>query len=145
MSWNEPHTIAEATERRLASIACAQRIQEQLGNRNAMTVDGVRLSSREYWEWRNRAAAALRHETAELRRLNAWLKAQRTTVARCLVGGVLAGLDLDDPTELLTAACGLIKRLARDGVPLDADEQAIVDAMDRYLVHGPVSHRVSER
>jgi|KBSSwiStaDraftv2_1062776.scaffolds.fasta_scaffold1231405_2 hypothetical protein len=60
----------ETAQHRLGELTFeAQKVQDQLSNRNRTTFDGSRLSAQEYWTWRGKAVVALRHLHDERREL----------------------------------------------------------------------------
>ena len=136
-------SIADAERERLALVEKLQAIQVDLGDRNRINrTTGQRITDHEYWEWRRKATGAQRFVQGRLQRLNAWLKSQRTTLNAKLQARDLP--DANDPIALLTAACNVIRGLARDGIELDAYEQGVCDLVREFLQHGPVAHAVAD-
>lgn len=134
-TFDPPSTLEDGEARRLVLVEKASEIQTQLGDRNRMTINGRRVTSDEYWEWRGRAAVALRYVQAELRYLNLWLK----QIRRERTADKARALDVNpsDPISLLLAAANVVQRLRAEGVDLDPDEIAVFDAIKDYLQHGP--------
>lgn len=127
--WQEPASIDEAEERYLRTVEETQKIDAQLSQKNRSDEFGQRLVGNEYHQWRARAVFARQKLTAEARLLKAWVKRKRHE-ASALRAGVLAP---DDPKALLLAARDLIKKLADEGVDIDADEWALIETIERYL------------
>lgn len=125
-------TLSEAEARRTQLIDEVQTIQTQLGARNKTNADGSRLAPQDYWDWRNKAATALRHKTTELRNVNQWIKEHRR---RLLAPTTAGSLDPSDPTALIQAAWTLLRKLASEEVAFDPEEQAVVDALRAHLSH----------
>lgn len=140
--FTPPQSVEEGEQRRLDLVRRVQEVQTDLGNKNR-TVNGQRMTDREYWDWRNRAAYALKCLQDELRELNHWLKQHRQRV-RNQPGPVGAPIVSDDPISLLESARRALKSLARD---LDGDitdeEQDVIDAIDDFLVQHKSRERIA--
>lgn len=70
--YHEPESIEEAITRKNALGVDILNIQAQLGNRD-QTINGQRMESIDYWQWRKRAMTALHSKMEELRRLKDYL------------------------------------------------------------------------
>ena len=116
---------------RLALIDKMQTIQTQLSNKNVTDAEGRRVWGDDYHGWRHRALTALRITTRELRDTNAQLKELRRGRNEQVIGA--AGLNLKDPTSLISAAYMLLHRLASDGVEIDPHEQLVIDGLQHFL------------
>ncbi len=62
----EPDSLDQAEELYEQAVEDLQAIQQQLGDRDR-TVNGQRMDSREYFQWRRKAMAALRFASDEVR------------------------------------------------------------------------------
>lgn len=135
-----PRTLEEAETRRLELVKAIQQIEAQLGNRNALGPDGVRLSEHEYWEWHNRAVRAKQNIVAELTDLKLWTRNINRQRAAKLAK--VTPSDVNDPVALLFAAYGVFQRLRytrREDLPME-EFQRLDHTMD--LVNHFLSKRV---
>lgn len=123
--WIAPTSIEDAEERRIAAAERVSMIQGQLGDKNR-TIDGERVSDRDYWAWRQKAVFALHSAQGELRQLKHWIKTANIS-ARAVVGSAAAHVDPSDLLSCTVALYRLLKHLATE-VSLDPGEQAILDA-----------------
>lgn len=85
------------------------------------------MRDREYHEWRVRALGALRHATAEVRRLNVAIKTLNVAAS-----AAQAVVDPTDPVSLIRAAANLLRKLRSEGVDFDPEEMALVSALEAY-------------
>lgn len=69
-------------------------IEAQLALRNRTHADGSRMTSEEYWAWRDRAVSALRHKQKLLSRIKAYVRAHN-----------VAHADEDDRRKALLRRC----------------------------------------
>ena len=138
-SYVPPASLEEGERRRLELVDRLSEVNIQLGDRNKMTIDGRRVTSDEYWGWRQRAVIAKRYAEAELQHLKSWMKEQR----RARTADQARSLDIDptSPESLLLAAANVFQRLRSDGVEVDPEEVAVFDAIKDYLQHGPCASR----
>lgn len=94
---------------------------------------GRMLDARTYNIRRNTTSRRLGECTVRLIEVNARLKELRRKRNEDLVAA--RGIDSRDPITLIGHAFNLLHRLACDGVDLDPQEQAVVDALRHYLAH----------
>ena len=136
-AFSPPASHQEAERRRLELVDKQRDIERALGDQDRR-VDGRRVESDEYWQWRKRAVSALDHTTAELRRLKAWIKENRTAAlaARYPAGAEDQELARDPSSglSLLRAAWILLRRLG-DEVDWDLDpaEQGVINDIRDFL------------
>jgi len=128
-------TLAEAIAERQRLVQETKDIQAQMGNRNATDVEGRRIPAHEYWEWRHRAVHALRAKERRMAELKAIITAERQRASVATAGNLISGPVTAE--SLLASLAALVRRLASEGVDLDPEEQALLDAAQHLLVHGP--------
>lgn len=97
-----PETIAAAEARMAELWSEIVGIEQQLGDRGRVTADGRRLTGIEYFTWRNSAVGARRFKLEDYRVIKAWLKANRSKVAKPKVA-TLEPDDQEDPVAVLLA------------------------------------------
>jgi hypothetical protein len=132
--WNPPASIEEAEVIRLRLVEQLNDINAQLTARRVggPACDGVYAEDRStFFDWRRRAVCAKKFTEARLRQLNLWIKQQRR--AHVIDKSRSLCADPTSPLSLLIAAGSLLSRLASEGVELDDDEQAVLDAIRNYM------------
>jgi hypothetical protein len=97
-----------------------RRIEEQLGSRN-VEIGGVRLTERDYWEWRQRAVYAVNARKREYERAKIEAARLRAVERERFLGG-----ELDEPGELLRGLFILATRWAKVGVAEPDDEERLL-------------------
>jgi hypothetical protein len=131
-SFPEPTSIQEA-QARLAAVAVERKeLQTQLGNRNRTDPSGRRLSSQEYWTWRQKAAAALAAKEAEQAVLKLWLEQHSVEGTRVPLDAVMT--QSQDAVSLLRDALALLESLQEAGVGFKPEEDALVSRIGTYLL-----------
>ena len=132
-----PGTLAEAIAERQRLTQEVSDIQTQLANRNATDESGQRIPAQDYWAWRHRAMFAMRSKERRASELKMFITTERQRTAAVMAGGMISGTVSAE--SLLAALVGLVKRLSAEGVELDAQEQALVDAARDLLTHGTLT------
>ena len=120
-------TVEEIEERRAKIVMDISAIDAQLGQTRRFDATlGRELDRAEYSQWRNRALSARGEKVKALLVANKELKAARAAQQ------VKAAPD-SSPDGLLLSAYTLLRRLADEGVDLDPDEFAVMDAVRAHL------------
>jgi hypothetical protein len=122
--YAEPTSLEDAQARHRALVYDINVIQMQLGDDTRKDRMGAEFAS-----WKMKAMGARLNKVDELMFLKDWIKARRAA----LQIGLQA--DRSDPTSLIAAARNVLLNLKRDGVELDKEEIAVLDALDAYCMH----------
>jgi len=123
-TYVEPVSLEDAQARHRALVYDINVIQMQLGDGSRRGRMGPEFSA-----WKLKAMGARLNKVDELMFLKDWIKARRAA----LQVGIKA--DISDPTALIAAARNLLVSLKHDGVDLDPEELAVLDALDAYCMH----------
>lgn len=129
----EGKTIDELDLLRLEANERVLDIQAQLSNKSKM-VDGMRVGSHEYHDWRGRAVGALRYAIARQGRIKLALKQANTRATARLNRDIPRDLATD--RGLLHAALTTLITMAEDGVEIDPEEQELIEAIRARLRNG---------
>lgn len=126
-------TMQQVLDERSELIQEVEDIQAKLGDRNR-TLNGERMGSDAYWEWRKRAINAMRvrqKRMAELKQHLIQLRMNERVEA--------AKLNDNSDSGLLKAAYDLLMTLISDiGGDIDENEQAVVDLLRDRVQRGGV-------
>jgi hypothetical protein len=125
-----PTSLEEAEDMQLRLLTAILDIESQLGDRDRKDVNGERLWGKDYWDWRKRANDARIAKIKQRAKVKKWIKDQ-TVGKRELLIEEAANQGLGN---LLSNVSELLHKLAAEGVEYDEEEQAIVNALDRYRV-----------
>lgn len=123
--YTAPATLEDAEQRERDLIYDLNVIHMQLGDESRKQRMGD-----EFAAWKTKALGARVNKIDELHWLKGWIRNRRAAL-RANVGTV----SRDDPNALLVAARWVIKNMKDDGVDLDANELAILDALNEYCDH----------
>ena len=123
----EPATFQEAEERMRRLYEDAALIEAQLGNKFKLDENGEKLSTREYYQWREKAKFAWSAKRAEYKALKEWIaeKGKELTQKTKEQNHYLYARRSD----LLRNANQIIQSALRWGYEPNAEEQGIIDAI----------------
>jgi hypothetical protein len=124
----ESLSMDAALSERAELVKEAMDIQAALGDRNKVGPDGKRLSDHDYHEWRRRAQYALAARQRRMHDLKEHVRKlrQQTTL-------VESGVSDTSDRGLLKSAYELLRKLAKEGVDFDTQEQAQMDVFRAHL------------
>lgn len=127
--FTPPKDLDEALRRREELTDEIQDIQAQLADKNKTDQDGNRLSSKEYWSWRNSAQYALNKKLSEQRKIKRWIHQERE---RNGYPQEEQGLEIQAVSHLAQIH-KICETLRREDVDFDVDEIAKIDAAGGFL------------
>ena len=126
----EPSTAEEAKDSMETLLAEIDEIKLSLGNRDVNDKAGNRLSSEDYWEWKQRQRMNLSRKTSSYRWLKGWLREHMKLMALRSVG-----LDDDaDCGDLLHTLYNFTRESILDnGIEISDDDWNLLDAIRLHL------------
>jgi DNA-binding transcriptional MerR regulator len=90
-----------------------ENIKAQLGDRDKRNANGSRMSSEEYWAWKNRCQKALAAKLSQVREINAYLKTQGAPSVEATSNALTSILArLDDMEQAILALTQAVNSLA---------------------------------
>lgn len=133
MTQEELNRLSALEAERKRLVDEIQSVDAQLSEKRKYDRDGRMWTAPEYHEWRAKAVAVRFSRLKRLRSVKEELESLRqkrhTATVKAAAGVPLAsGAD-----ALLAAAHDLLRRLVSDGVDLDPDEFAVLDAIRDHL------------
>ena len=132
MTKDEMDELATLQEERTKLVKVKVEI-ENLLKLKRLYENGRELPSRVYHQRRDAMNRRLAEMAPRLVAVNARLKQLRQKRNEDVIAA--RGLDLQDPTTLISHAYQLLVRLKGEGVDMDPHEQDVINALSIYLAH----------
>jgi hypothetical protein len=115
-------SVEQAEKRRESLASQVQDLQAQLGDKQKTDQHGRRMSSKDYWAWRQAAQQSINAKLSEIRAIKAWLRAHGRREQ--------AEPSIQHLTNLFLLVDQLIKE---DAVELNQAEHALVQNAGEHL------------